>query len=53
MKREDRKCKNCEVVMKAPRPNKVFCDTLCKSEYHNKIYKEDGRYAKEIQNTGY
>lgn len=46
MKRKDRKCLHCEEVMVKPRPNRKFCDTLCKAEYYNKKYKEDGRYEK-------
>lgn len=29
-------CKCCQKVIQKPRPNKEFCDKICKSQYHNK-----------------
>lgn len=38
MKIESKNCKNCDETFYG-RSNKLFCESTCKSEYHNRRYK--------------
>lgn len=43
----DRTCLQCGTVLTG-RPDKRFCDYICRNDYHNSLYREEGQHTKGL-----
>lgn len=49
--RPNKECPNCGTIIIKPRPNKIFCSSLCRHEFKNKLRKikqQNDKYSTTI-----